>query len=211
MFTGIVEELGVVRHVDGARMTVGCRTVTVDSEVGSSVAVNGVCLTAVERSDAHLAFDLSGETLRRTSLSRLRDGDGVNLERPLRLAGRLGGHLVQGHVDGVGEIWGVAPDADAGVWLTVRTPPELGQFVVEKGSVCVDGVSLTVAALDATAFSVALIPHTLTVTTLGSARPGDPVNLEVDVIAKYVEALLARGSAASQASVVRPAREGRTA
>ena len=211
MFTGIVEELGVVRHIDGARMTVGCLTVTVDSEVGSSVAVNGVCLTAVERSDAHLAFDLSEETLRRTGLSRLQDGDGVNLERPLRFAGRLGGHLVQGHVDGVGEIRGVEPDAEGGVWLTVRTPAELRRFVVEKGSVCVDGVSLTVAALDTTAFSVALIAHTLTATTLGSSRPGDLVNLEVDVIAKYVEALLARGSAASQASVVRPAREGRTA
>ena len=210
MFTGIVEELGVVRHIDGARMTVGCRTVTADSEVGSSVAVNGVCLTAIQRSDAHLAFDLSEETLRRTSLSRLRDGDGVNLERPLRLAGRLGGHLVQGHVDGVGEIWGVEPHAEGGVWITVRTPAELRRFVVEKGSVCVDGVSLTVAALDTTAFSVALIPHTLAVTTLGFARPGDPVNLEVDVIAKYVEALLA-GRTASQASVVRPAREGRTA
>ena len=143
MFSGIVEELGVVRHIDGARMTVGCRTVTTDSEVGSSVAVNGVCLTAVERSDGHLAFDLSEETLRRTSLSRLQDGDGV---------------------------------------------------------------SLTVAALDSTVFSAALIPHTLAVTTLGSARPGDLVNLEVDVIAKYVEALLAGvpgGSTASEASVVR--------
>ncbi|HEX6009828.1 MAG TPA: riboflavin synthase [Actinomycetota bacterium] len=210
MFTGIVEELGVVRHIDGARMTVGCRTVTADSEVGSSVAVNGVCLTVVERSDAHLGFDLSEETLRRTSLSRLRDGDGVNLERPLRLDGRLGGHLVQGHVDGVGKIWGVEADAEGGIWLTVRTPAELRRFVVEKGSVCVDGVSLTVAALDTTTFSVALIPHTLAVTTLGSARPGDLVNLEVDVIAKYVEALLADWTA-GQASVVRPAREGRTA
>ncbi|HYZ12132.1 MAG TPA: riboflavin synthase [Actinomycetota bacterium] len=210
MFTGIVEELGAVRHIDGARMTIGCRTVTADSEVGSSVAVNGVCLTAVERSDAHLAFDLSEETLRRTSLSRLRDGDGVNLERPLRFAGRLGGHLVQGHVDGVGEIWGVEPDAEGGVWLTVQTPAELRRFVVEKGSVCVDGVSLTVAALDTTAFSVALIPYTLAVTTLGSARAGDLVNLEVDVIAKYVEALLADRTA-SQASVVRSARGGRTA
>jgi riboflavin synthase len=206
MFTGIVEERGVVREIVGARLTVGCRTVTGDSEVGSSVAVNGVCLTAVERSDAHLAFDCSEETLRRTSLSRLRDGDGVNLERPLRLAGRLGGHLVQGHVDGVGEILSVEPDAEGGAWLAVRTPAELQRFVVEKGSVCVDGVSLTVAARHTSAFSVALVPHTLAVTTLGSARPGDVVNLEVDVIAKYVEALVAGvpgGSTASEASVVR--------
>ena len=206
MFTGIVEELGVVREIDGARLTVGCRTVTADSDVGSSIAVNGVCLTVIERSDGHLAFDLSEETLRRTSLSRLRADDGVNLERPLRLAGRLGGHLVQGHVDGVGEIDGVAPDAEGGTWLTVRMPVELRRFVVEKGSVCLDGVSLTVAALDGMGFSVALIPHTLAVTTLGSARRGHIVNLEVDVIAKYVEAQLAGvpgGSTASEASVVR--------
>jgi riboflavin synthase len=215
MFTGIVEELGTVREIREARLAVGCRTVTADSEVGSSVAVNGVCLTVVERSDERLAFDLSEETLRRTALSRLRDGDGVNLERPLRLVGRLAGHLVQGHVDGVGEIESVAPDAEGGVWLTVRTPSELRRFVVEKGSVCVDGVSLTVAALDTTAFSVALIPHTLGVTTLGSARSGDLVNLEVDVIAKYVDALVRGvpgGSTASEASVVRtPGNEGRTA
>ena len=210
MFTGIVEELGVVGHIEGAPNSGGWRTGPPPKEVGWAGARLGVCLTAVERSDAHLGFDLSEETLRRTSLSRLRDGDGVNLERPLRLAGRLGGHLVQGHVDGVGKIWGVEPDAEGGVWLTVRTPAELRRFVVEKGSVCVDGVSLTVAALDTTAFSVALIPHTLAATTLGSARPGDLVNLEVDVIAKYVEALLADRTA-SQASVVRPAREGRTA
>jgi riboflavin synthase len=205
MFTGIVEELGVVREIAGGRLAVGCRTVSADAEIGSSVAVNGVCLTVVERSDERLAFDLSEETIRRTGLSRLRDGDGVNLERPLRLSGRVGGHLVQGHVDGVGEIDGVTPDAEGGAWVTVRTPPDLRRYVVEKGSVCVDGVSLTVAALDGAAFSVALIPHTLAVTTLGMVRPGDAVNVEVDVIAKYVESMLAgvRGSTAADGANVR--------
>ncbi|MGH2591282.1 MAG: riboflavin synthase [Actinomycetota bacterium] len=190
MFTGIVEELGVVLEIGPARLAVSCRTVTADSGIGSSVAVNGTCLTVVERSDAHLAFDLSEETLRRTGLSRLAEGDPVNLERPLSLSSRLGGHLVQGHVDGVGEVARIEADGERGTRLTVRSPAEVRRYLVEKGSVCVDGVSLTVAGLDGDAFSVALIPHTLNVTTLGSARPGDPVNLEVDVIAKYVEALL---------------------
>jgi riboflavin synthase len=190
MFTGIVEELGVVREVGPARLAVSCRTVTEDSAIGASVAVNGTCLTVVERSEAHLAFDLSEETLRRTGLSRLAEGDPVNLERPLSLSSRLGGHLVQGHVDGVGEVVRIEADGDRGARLTVRSPAEVRRYLVEKGSVCVDGVSLTVAELDGDAFSVALIPHTLNVTTLGSARPGDPVNLEVDVIAKYVESLL---------------------
>lgn len=190
MFTGIVEELGVVRGIEQTRLAISCRTVATDSEVGASVAVNGTCLTVVERSDAHLAFDLSEETLRRTGLSRLAEGDPVNLERPLSLSSRLGGHIVQGHVDGVGEVARIEADGDRGAWLTVRSPAEVRRYLVEKGSVCVDGVSLTIAELDGDAFSVALIPHTLNVTTLGSARPGDPVNLEVDVIAKYVEALL---------------------
>jgi riboflavin synthase len=154
------------------------------------MAVNGVCLTVVERSAEHLAFDLSEETLRRTSFARLSGGDRVNLERPLTLLGRLGGHLVQGHVDGVGEVTAVERSEDGGAWLTVRAPADVRRYLVEKGSVGVDGISLTVAARDADTFSVALIPHTLEATTLGSARVGDPVNLEVDVIAKYVEALL---------------------
>jgi riboflavin synthase len=190
MFTGIVEERGVVREVGPTRLAVGCRTVVSDSDVGASVAVNGVCLTVVERSAEHLAFDVSEETLRRTSLGRLEEGHPVNLERPLTLMSRLGGHLMQGHVDGVGTIAALERTPDGGAWLTVRPPGELRRYVVEKGSVAVDGISLTVAAEDADAFSVALIPHTLDVTTLGSARVGDPVNLEVDVIAKYVEALL---------------------
>jgi riboflavin synthase len=195
MFTGIVEERGVVREVGPTRLVVECRTVTEDSELGASVAVNGVCLTVVDRSDEHLAFDLSEETKNRTSLLRLADGHPVNLERPLTLASRLGGHLVQGHVDGVGEVTGIERSDDGGAWLTVRAPEEVGAYLVHKGSVCVDGISLTVAARDGDTFSVALIPHTMDVTTLGSARVGDPVNLEADVIAKYVEALLGRRGA----------------
>jgi riboflavin synthase len=190
MFTGIVEERGTAREVGPTRLSIGCRTVAADAELGASIAVNGVCLTVVERAADGLAFDLSEETLRRTSLARLAEGDPVNLERPLTLSSRLGGHLVQGHVDGVGEVADVRPEAGGGAWVTVRAPADVRRYLVEKGSICVDGVSLTVAALDGDGFSVALIPHTLDVTTLGSARAGDPVNLEVDVIAKYVDALL---------------------
>jgi riboflavin synthase len=186
MFTGIVEELGLVHDLDHARLTVSCAAVAADAEPGVSVSVNGVCLTVVERGDGFLAFDLSEETLRRTALRRLRIGAGVNLERPVTMATRLGGHLVQGHVDGVGEVLDVRPDEVGGTWMRIGAPGELMRYLVEKGSVAVDGVSLTVAALDDDAFAVALIPHTLAVTTFGSAREGDPVNLEVDVIAKYV-------------------------
>jgi len=190
MFTGIVEELGAVVERAPDRITVSCRTVLADSDVGSSIAVNGVCLTVVDRGPGHLGFDLSEETLRRTSLSGLSPGDPVNLERPVTLATRLGGHLVQGHVDGVGEVVGVEAEPTGGAWLSIRPPAELVRYLVDKGSVSVDGVSLTVAGVDGDAFSVALIPHTLAVTTLGSAGAGDAVNLEVDVLAKYVERLL---------------------
>jgi riboflavin synthase len=188
MFTGIVEELGRVRELAGTRLSVGCRSVLPDAGVGASIAVNGVCLTVVERRDDGLAFDLSEETLRRTALRRLRAGDGVNLERPVTLATRLGGHLVQGHVDGVGEVREALPDATGGTWMTVAAPAGIVRYLVEKGSVAVDGVSLTLAAVGEYGFTVALIPHTLAVTTLGAAAPGDPVNLEVDVIAKHVAA-----------------------
>ena len=190
MFTGIVEERGVVEAIAPTRLRVAARTVAGDAAIGDSIAVSGVCLTVVERSDAHLAFDVSEETLRRTSFSRLSAGDGVNLERPVTMMARLGGHLVQGHVDGVGEIAGLERTDDGGAWLTVRAPQALGRYLVQKGSVSVDGISLTVAAIDGATFSVALIPHTLDVTTLGSAEVGHPVNLEVDVIARYVESLL---------------------
>jgi riboflavin synthase len=153
------------------------------------VAVNGVCLTVVANDEESLAFDLSEETLDRTALGRLRPGDAVNLERPVTLTTRLGGHLVQGHVDGVGDVVSVTPQ-EGGSTIVVQAPEDLGRYLVEKGSVTVDGVNLTVTGLEGPRFSVALIPHTLAVTTLGTARPGDPVNLEVDVLAKYVERLL---------------------
>jgi riboflavin synthase len=190
MFTGIVEERGTVLEIEPTRLAVGCRTVSSDAEVGASIAVNGICLTVVERSDERLSFDVSEETRARTSLSRLEAGDPVNLERPVTLSSRLGGHLVQGHVDGVGEVAGIERGEQGGARMTIGAPGGIGRYLVEKGSVCVDGVSLTVAARNGSTFAVALIPHTLEVTTLGSAEVGDPLNLEVDVIAKYVEALL---------------------
>jgi riboflavin synthase len=191
MFTGIVEELGTVRSQRDGRIVVACSTVTEDSPVGASVAVNGVCLTVVENGGRSLAFDLSPETLARSSLGSLAEGSPVNLERPVTLATRLGGHLVQGHVDGVGTVSRFDRNGE-GAELTVDAPESVARYLVEKGSVTVDGVSLTVAERNGRSFDVALIPHTLHVTTLGHVAPGDPVNLEADVIAKYVEGLLPR-------------------
>jgi len=190
MFTGIVEELGAVRTLDDSRLVVACPLVATDSPVGASVAVNGTCLTVVERTDETLAFDLSGETLERTTLGSARAGGTVNLERPVTLAARLGGHLVQGHVDGVGRIAAIRREADGGAILTVRIPGELESLVVQKGSIAIDGVSLTVAALDGPEIQIALIPHTLAATTLGVAAVGDPVNVEVDMIGRYVARLM---------------------
>jgi riboflavin synthase len=192
MFTGIIEERGTVLEVGARQLVVGCRTVVSDSDVGASVSVNGVCLTVVARGAANLAFDLSEETVTRSSLGRLAPGDPVNLERPVTLAARLGGHLVQGHVDAVGEVMNIVRDPEGGATLTVGVPEGLLRYIVEKGSITVDGVSLTVAGIAGEAIFVALIPHTLGVTTFGSAVPGDPVNLEVDMMAKYVERLMAR-------------------
>ena len=190
MFTGIVEELGSVRSLAATRLVVSCDIVTDDSAVGASVAVNGVCLTVVERSEDSLAFDLSEETVARTSLRRLATGAPVNLERPLTLAARLGGHVVQGHVDGVGEVVDVQPDDAGGARLRLSVPADLLRYVVEKGSITIDGVSLTVAELHHDGVTIALIPHTLSVTTLGDVAAGDPVNLEVDMIARYIERAL---------------------
>lgn len=183
MFTGIVEELGRVRSRDGGRFSFGATTVLDGTEVGDSIAVNGCCLTVVAVDGDGWSADAVEETLSRTNLGDLRPGDAVNLERPVRLSDRLGGHLVQGHVDAVGEVVEPAPA------LRVRVGSGLARYMVEKGSVTVDGVSLTVAAVDEQAFEVALIPHTLAETTLSLLAAGDNVNVETDVLAKYVEKL----------------------
>lgn len=200
MFTGIVEELGSVRSTTpnegGARLELACSTVLSDAELGSSIAVNGCCLTVVALGPDWWAADAQRETLDRTTLGLLASGDPVNLERPIRLSDRLGGHLVQGHVDAVGTVAAHELQPDGSASVTVHAPGALTRFMVEKGSVTVDGVSLTITRVDddagdVEAFTVALIPHTLAATTLGTRRAGDGVNLEVDVLAKYVERLLA--------------------
>jgi riboflavin synthase len=192
MFTGLVEGRGTIAAVHpqsgGARLTVTAPWLD-DVAEGDSVAVNGCCLTAAEVTGDGFTADLVAETLRRTTLGRLVPGDTVNLERPLTAGARLGGHIVQGHVDGVGEVLAVTPAGD-GAEITVGLDPGLARYVVEKGSIAIDGVSLTVAGTGPDRFTVALIPTTLAVTTLGARRPGDQVQLEVDVVAKYVERLL---------------------
>jgi riboflavin synthase len=208
MFTGIVEVLGRIGRVQG---THGGRrlTVAVPDEpqwrlaLGESVAVSGVCLTVVDSAPGALAFDLAEETLRVTTLGGLDAGDPVNLERPMRLDGRLGGHLVLGHVDGVGRVTRVRPESEGGTRVDVEVPARLRPLLIPKGSVAVDGVSLTVAALEEGAFAVALIPHTLAVTTLGQRRGGDPVNLEMDVIGKYVRGFLEQWQLAEPGSRAR--------
>lgn len=185
MFTGIVEEMGSVAAFDGSRLRIAATVVVDDVHLGDSIAVNGCCLTLVAQGDGWWEADVSEETLSRTSLRGVAVGSPLNLERSVRLADRLGGHLVQGHVDGVGHVLHPVPD------LQVRIPAGLMKYVVEKGSITVDGVSLTVVSPTADTFTVAIIPHTSAVTTLGTKRPGDPVNIEVDVLAKYVERLLA--------------------
>jgi riboflavin synthase len=194
MFTGIVEELGRVRAVapnnDGARIEIEARTVLGDATIGSSIAVNGVCLTVVELGDDWWAADAVVETLARTNLGALAPGDPVNLERPMRLDDRVHGHLVQGHIDGTGTVTAREPQDDGSTFVAFAAPPDVLRYVVYKGSIAVDGISLTIAGLDDDGFRVAVIPHTLAVTTLGSRAIGDAVNLETDVVAKYVERLL---------------------
>ncbi|WP_051722318.1 riboflavin synthase [Streptomyces albus] len=197
MFTGIVEELGEVAAVedmgDSSRFRLRGPLVTEDAKHGDSIAVNGVCLTVVGTADGEFTADVMAETLKRSSLGALVPGSRVNLERPMALGGRLGGHLVQGHVDGTGVITG----REAGEhWeiVTVSLPPRLARYVVEKGSITVDGVSLTVVDAADDHFTISLIPTTLGLTTLGIKKAGDPVNLEVDVLAKYVERLLGAGA-----------------
>lgn len=189
MFTGIVRELGEVEAVstrgDGARLEVRAPETAAGTGVGDSVAVNGACLTAVAADDGVLAFDVVAETLRRTSLGRLTPGSRVNVEPALRAGEPLGGHLVQGHVDGVGRLLRV--DAEG---LEIEAPEDLMRYCVEKGSIAVEGVSLTIAGLGEGSFSVALVPHTREATTLGAVSEGDELNLEADIVAKHVERLL---------------------
>ena len=189
MFTGIIEELGTVEAA-APRLRIRCSTVLEGSTEGASIAVNGVCLTAVDPRPDSFAADVAPETLRRSNLGALRPGSRVNLERPLSPAGRLSGHIVQGHVDGTGEFLSLEALGDDNWWLRIRVPAELDPFLVYKGSIAIDGISLTIAALEGDVLSVTIIPHTNRNTTLGGYRPGAKVNLECDVLAKHVEKLL---------------------
>lgn len=207
MFTGIVEELGRIERFENGVLRIAATDVIADARLGDSIAVNGCCLTLVAQGDGWWEADVSDETVSRTSLARAGAGDSVNLERAVRVNDRLGGHLVQGHVDAVGEIVDPVPD------LRVRVPGNLLPYLVEKGSVTVDGVSLTVVKPLDDGFTVAIIPHTAAVTSLGSKQAGDLVNIEVDVIAKYVERMLAPFIASTDTAAqmaerfVRPATE----
>lgn len=201
MFTGIVEELGRVdaieMHGAGARLRIGCKTVLDDAREGSSIAVNGVCLTALDLRGNSFAADVAPETLRRTNLGDMREGEPVNLERPLLATGRLSGHVVQGHVDGTGELESLESIGDDNWWLRVRVPSELDRYVVYKGSIAIDGISLTVAAIESGIVSITIIPHTYRQTALHVRKPGDRVNLECDVFAKYLEKMITGASRAA--------------
>ena len=190
MFTGIVEELGTVVAA-GTRLEVKCSAVLSDLSIGASIAVNGVCLTAVAVTNSSFAADLAPETLSRSNLGDLVAGSRVNLERPVTPATRLSGHIVQGHVDATGEVVALDPLRDGNWWLKVRVPKSLDRYLVEKGSVTLDGISLTIAAVDGDVIGVTIIPHTLANTTIGQARVGSKLNIEVDVLAKHVEKLIA--------------------
>ena len=194
MFTGLVEEVGTVRSVtavgNGARVVIEAALVLGDAHLGASIAVNGCCLTVVEFDATSWAADAVPETLDRTNLGALRPGDAVNLERPLAADGRYGGHVVQGHVDATAAVVAIDELDDGSFRFTFELPPAIADYVVEKGSIAVDGISLTVARVDSSTFSIAIIPHTHEVTTIGRRTVGDRVNLEADVLAKYVERLV---------------------
>jgi len=192
LFTGIVEEVGSVVEMDGHRLVVGAHAVLEDTAIGDSIAVNGACLTVVERTADRFTVELSDETLDRTAFGVLKAGVGVDLERAVTPTTRMGGHFVQGHVDGVGTVVSLDGTPEAKT-LRVHMPSEVARYVVEKGFIAVDGISLTVTDVADSTFAVAVIPYTLEHTVLGERSPGDSVNLEVDIVAKYVERLLAGG------------------
>jgi len=213
MFTGIIEEVGLVAaiNVKGARrrLSVSCSKVLAELGTGDSISVSGVCLTAVEIGKDSFAADLAQETWARTSFSRVKTGALVNLELPMRASGRFDGHVVQGHVDGVGTVTSFEPVADGNDYvLAINVPSELTRYVVAKGSLAIEGISLTVAAIEGTRVRVAIIPHTAEMTNLRSLKASDPVNLEVDVIAKYVEKMMAPEKAQSSITIEKLVRAG---
>ena len=191
MFTGIVEEVGQVAQLDDHRLSVRGSKVLVDTELGASIAVNGACVTVVSFDKGEFSVDLAPETIRRTSLGNVNAGDWVNLERPLAVSDRLGGHIVQGHVDGTGRITSIRPEGDC-IIIRITSPKRLMPYIVEKGFMAVDGISLTVVKRGASSFTVSVIPYTTENTNLKGKMAGDRVNLEVDIVAKYVESLMAR-------------------
>jgi riboflavin synthase len=217
MFTGIIEHVGKIDSLelgaDGGRLRVNLAEapeIAAQTKLGDSIAVNGCCLTVVEFGAEHFSADLSGETLRRTSLGEKKPGELVNLERPLAAGARLGGHFVQGHVDGVGRVAGLMPEGDDNWWLSVRVPDDLRRYVAEKGSIAIDGISLTVARWQDSTADIAVIPFTYAQTNVHTLMPGGAVNLECDILAKYVESLLGSHKApvASQLTVSRLIEEG---
>lgn len=193
MFTGIVEEIGKVKDFsissDNAKLTILANKVIQDTKLGDSIATNGICLTVVDIGSNYFTVDVMGETFRRTNLGNLKKGQEVNLERALSLTSRLGGHIVSGHIDGIGEIQSMKKDKNA-IWVTIKAESDILKYVVEKGSIAIDGISLTVAYVDKYSFKVSIIPHTNKETTLISKKCGEYVNLECDIIAKYVEKLM---------------------
>src|SRR5271170_5116743 len=213
MFTGIIEEVGRVTSIahegEGRRLTVAASHLVKELKKGDSIAVSGVCLTAVKITPRSFGADLAEETWNRTSFSRIKPGALVNLELPMRADGRFGGHIVQGHVDGPGKFLALdeIPGAD-NYWLRIEVPPDLARYVIFKGSLSIEGISLTVAKVEGTQVTVAIIPHTTEMTNLKSLKSGDPVNLEVDMIAKYVEKMLRGDSADSSITIERLVREG---
>jgi riboflavin synthase len=213
MFTGIIEEVGrvsgIARENGSRRLTVAAARLNHELKQGDSIAVSGVCLTAIEITPTSFAADLAAETWKRTSFSRIKKDVLVNLELPMRADGRFGGHIVQGHVDGTGKF--LALDQVRGAddyWLRIEIPPELVRYVIFKGSLCIEGISLTVAQIEGTKVTAAIIPHTVKMTNLKSLKAGDPVNLEVDMVAKYVEKMIRGESANSSLTVERLVRQG---
>jgi riboflavin synthase len=213
MFTGIVEEVGRVTRIeqrgDNRRITIGAKNAASELKAGDSIAVSGVCLTALDIKPGSFCADLAPETWERTSFSRIREGALVNLELPMKADGRFGGHIVQGHVDGIGTLIALERISDSeSWWLRIELPCDVERYTVYKGSICIEGISLTVAKLGGGSCTVAIIPHTVEMTNLNSLRPGDPVNLEADLIAKYVEKMMAKEPAESVLTVEELVQQG---